>query len=171
MATVEQLKKIHGDALHAIQQAEQQQESVVREWKAAIAAGKDDAAIDGIDDRRRLAERAVERRRVAEQAAHAAVTAAEQAEQAKARKAAADAFLRQHAAMQAQLDAVEEAAQAYAAAVAKLEAGQAGYFDTGVRSQQLNAKPAVTALRIPLDLQGVAKRAVNLPAQLNARFC
>lgn len=170
MATVEQLKKIHGDALHAIQQAERELETVQREWKTAIAAGKDDAAIDEIDDRRRLAERAVERRRVAEQAAHAAVTEAEQAEQAKARKAASDAFLRQHASMAVLLDQVEDAAQAYAAAVAKLESAQSGYFDSAVTAQTLGAKPCVTGLRQTLDLIGLTKKANGIPATLNARF-
>lgn len=170
MATITELKQAHGDALHAIQQAERELESGVREWKAAIAAGKDDAAIDAIDDRRRLAERAVERRRVAEIAAHAAVVEAEQAEQAKARKQAADNFLRHHASMGALLDQVEDAAQAYSAAVEKLEAAQAGYFDAAVMCQQMACKPVVTGLRIPFDAQGVAKRAGNLPAQLNSRF-
>lgn len=171
MATVEQLKKIHGDALHAIQQAEQQQEALEREYHAAIRTGADDSALDEIETRRRLAARNTERRRIAEQQAHAAIIEAEQAELAKARKAAADAFLRQHAAMQAQLDAVEDAAQAYAAAVAKLEAAQAGYFDAAVAAQQLGTKPAVTGLRQTLDLIGWTKKANGIPATLNARFC
>ncbi|MDD2662863.1 MAG: hypothetical protein PHD19_03790 [Dechloromonas sp.] len=171
MATVEQLKKAHADSMIAVQVVERELESVVREWKAAIAAGKDDAAIDAVDDRRRLAERAVERRRVAEQAAHVAVVEAEQAELAKQKKAAADAFLRQHASMAALLDLVEDAAQAYAAAVAKLEAAQAGYFDAAVAAQQLGTKPAVTGLRQTLDLIGWTKKANGIPATLNARFC
>ena len=170
MATVEQLKKIHGDALHAIQQAEHALETVQREWKTAIAAGKDDAAIDEVDDRRRLAERAVERRRVAEQAAYAAVVEAEAAELAKRKKAAGDAFLRQHASMAALLDQVEDAAQSYAATVARLEAAQAGYFESAVTAQQLAAKPAVTSLRQTLDLIGWSKKANGIPATLNARF-
>jgi len=170
MATVEQLKKIHGDALHAIQQAEQQQEALEREYHAAIRTGADDSALDEIETRRRLAARNTERRRIAEQQAHAAVTEAEQAEQAKRKKLAADAFLRVHAAMQAQLEAVEEAAQQYREAVAKLEAAQAGYFDSAVAAQQVGAKPAVTSLRMTTDMIGVAKRAGGIPATLNARF-
>lgn len=164
MATITELKQAHGDSMIAVQMAERELESVVQEWKAAIAAGKDDAAIDAIDDRRRLAERAVERRRMAEIAAHAAVVEAEQAEQAKARKQAADNFLRVHASMQAQLDAVEDAAQSYAAAVAKLEAAQAVYFDSAVTAQQIGAKPTVTRLRQTLDLIGWTKKANGVPA-------
>lgn len=170
MATVEQLKKIHGDSMIAAQVAERELEAVQREWKSAIAAGKDDAAIDAIDDRRRLAERAVERRRVAEQAAYAAVVEAEAAELAKRKKAAGDAFLRQHASMAALLDQVEDAAQSYAATVARLEAAQAGYFESAVTAQQLSAKPTVTGLRQTLDLIGLTKKANGIPATLNARF-
>lgn len=171
MATVEQLKKIHGDALHAIQQAEQQQEALEREYHAAIRTGADDSALDEIETRRRLAARNTERRRIAEQQAHAAIIEAEQAETAKARKAAADAFLRQHASMAALLDQVEDAAQSYAATVARLEAAQAGYFDAAVAAQQLNAKPTVTGLRLTQDLIGWTKKANGIPATLNARFC
>ncbi len=170
MATVSELKQAHGDSMIAVQVAERELESAVREWKAAISAGKTDAEIDKIDDRRRLAERAVERRRVAEIAAHAAVVESEQAELAKRKKQAADNFLRTHASMGALLDDVQRAAESYAASVSKIEAMQQAYFDAGVLAQQLNAKPAVSGLPIPFDLQGVAKRAVNLPAQLNARF-
>lgn len=170
MASVSELKKAHGDSMIAVQVAERELEAVQREWKAAIAAGKDDAAIDAIDDRRRLAERAVERRRVAEQAAHAAVVDAEQAEQAKARKAASDAFLRQHAAMSALLDTVDDAAQAYVAAVAKLELANDSYFSAAVTCQQLGCKPHVTSLRQTQDLIGWTKKANGVPAQLNSRF-
>lgn len=167
---IEQLKKAHGDSMIAVQVAERELETVQREWKAAIAAGKDDSAIDAIDDNRRLAERAVERRRVAEQAAHAAVVDAEQAEQAKARKAASDNFMRQHSAMSALLDSVDDAAQAYVAAVAKLEQANNGYFSAAVTAQQLGAKPSVTGLRQTQDLIGWTKKANGIPATLNSRF-
>lgn len=169
--TVENLNKAHADAMHACQLAEQQLEQARHNWKRRIAGGADDDELDRLELDRLKLERNIERLRVKEQAAHAAVTAAEQAEQAKARKAAADAFLRQHVGLQAQLDAVEEAAQAYAAAVAKLEAGQGAYFDAAVTAQQMACKPAVTGLRMTTDLLNVAKRANGIPATLNARFC
>ena len=169
--TVETLKKAHADAMHACQLAEQQLEQARHNWKQRIAGGADDAELDRLELDRLKLERNIERLRVKEQQAHAAVTEAEQAEQAKARKAASDAFLRQHAAMGALIDEVQQAAESYAAAVSKVEAMQQAYFDAGVLAQQIGAKPAVSGLRVPLDLQSVAKRAVNLPAQLNARFC
>lgn len=169
--TVETLKKTHADAMHACQLAEQQLEQARHNWKRRIAGGADDDELDRLELDRLKLERNIERLRVKEQAAHAAIIEAEQAETAKARKAAADAFLRQHASMAALLDQVEDAAQAYAAAVAKLESAQAGYFDSAVAAQQLNAKPTVTGLRLTQDLIGWTKKANGIPATLNARFC
>lgn len=168
---IEQLRQAHADSLHAIQQAENALDEIRAEWKTAIAKGADDAALDEIDVRRLRAERAVERRRIGEQQAHSAIVEAEQAEQAKARKAASDKFIKSHAEMQSQLDAVEAVANQYAAAVAKLEAMQGGYFDAAATAQQLQAKPPVSSLRIPLDVLNVARKASGIPATLNSRFC
>lgn len=168
---IEQLRQAHADSLHAIQQAENALDEIRAQWMKAISQGADDAALDEIDVRRLRAERAVERRRIAEQQAHGAIVKAEQEEAAKHKKAASDSFIKTHGEMQSQLDAVEAVAKQYAAAVAKLEAMQGGYFDAAVTAQQFRAKPQVSSLRIPLDVLNEARKASGIPATLNSRFC
>ncbi|QRM20665.1 hypothetical protein GBK02_15395 [Dechloromonas sp. TW-R-39-2] len=168
--SIENLKKSHASAMHACQLAEQQLEQARHVWKQRIANGAGDDELDRLEIDRLKLERNIERLRVKEQQAYTAIAEAEAADMAKCKKQAADHFQRTHASMAALIEDVQQAAESYAAAVSKIEAMQQPYFDAGFTAQQLNAKPVVTALRIPFDLQGVAKRAVNLPAQLNARF-
>lgn len=168
---IETLKKAHADCMHAVQVAEREQENVVREWKAAIKAGADDAAIDAIDDRRRKAERTTERRRVAEQAAHDAVVQAEQAAIEQERQKAKDDFLLAHADFAKRLDAINGAAVRYREAVDSLPDDGGAWMTTMHTAKMLNALPSTVApLPQPTDCQAAARKAANYPGFLQSRM-
>lgn len=170
MSTLADLKKIHGDSMNAVQVAERDLDQVKGRWKAAIAAGANDTELDNIDLDRMRAERAVERRRVAEQQSHDAVVAAEKAEAEQEKKQAADDFLKAYAGLQYELAKIDELAGRFVEAVNALPEGGGVVMQTLMRAKYLGALPSVTPLAPLTDAMGAARKAANYAGFISGRM-